>query len=83
MRGHTDRYHYPELAPESPEIKPRSGGRRGGQRGHGQTTSEGKDDEAWATMLDKAIYSVRYISRHIRKEHFIREVGLKTEQRFN
>uniref|UniRef100_A0A8C4F300 Neuronal acetylcholine receptor subunit non-alpha-3 n=1 Tax=Dicentrarchus labrax TaxID=13489 RepID=A0A8C4F300_DICLA len=58
MRGHTDRYHYPELAPESPELKPRSGGRRGGHR----------------TMLDKAIYSVRYISRHIRKEHFIREV---------
>uniref|UniRef100_A0A3Q3FQK2 Cholinergic receptor nicotinic beta 3 subunit b n=1 Tax=Kryptolebias marmoratus TaxID=37003 RepID=A0A3Q3FQK2_KRYMA len=55
MRGHTDRYHYPELAPESPELKPRSG-------------------EAWATMLERAIYSVRYISRHIRKEHFIREV---------
>lgn len=80
MRGHTDRYHYPELAPESPELKPRSGGRKGGQRAnsgvHGQTTSEGKEDEAWATMLDKAIYSVRYISSHIRKEHFIREVGL-------
>ncbi|XP_045886587.1 neuronal acetylcholine receptor subunit non-alpha-3-like isoform X2 [Micropterus dolomieu] len=78
MRGHTDRYHYPEMAPESPEVKARSGGRRGGQRAnsgaHGQTTSEGKEDEAWATMLDKAIYSVRYISRHIRKEHFIREV---------
>ncbi|KAE8285883.1 Neuronal acetylcholine receptor subunit non-alpha-2 GFN-alpha-2 Precursor [Larimichthys crocea] len=78
MRGHTDRYHYPELAPESPELKPRSGGRKGGQRAnsgvHGQTTSEGKEDEAWATMLDKAIYSVRYISSHIRKEHFIREV---------
>ncbi|CAN9515026.1 unnamed protein product [Ophioblennius macclurei] len=78
MRGHTDRYHYPELAPESPELKPRSGGRRGGQRTsggtHGQTTSDGKEDEVWATMLEKAIYSVRYISRHIRKEHFIREV---------
>ncbi|XP_071773335.1 neuronal acetylcholine receptor subunit non-alpha-3-like isoform X2 [Centroberyx gerrardi] len=78
MRGHTDRYHYPELAPESPELKPRSGGRRGGQRAsggaHGQAASEGKEDEAWATMLEKATYSVRYISRHIRKEHFIREV---------
>ncbi|XP_075959993.1 neuronal acetylcholine receptor subunit non-alpha-3-like [Anarhichas minor] len=78
MRGHIDRYHYPELAPESPELKARSGGRKGGQRAksgaHGQTTSEGKEDEAWATMLDKAVYSVRYISRHIRKEHFIREV---------
>ncbi|KAM3867141.1 neuronal acetylcholine receptor subunit non-alpha-2-like [Diretmus argenteus] len=75
MRGHTDRYHYPELAPESPELKPQSGGRRGGQRSSsGQATSEGKEDEAWATMLEKATYSVRYISRHIRKEHFIREV---------
>ncbi|XP_068596957.1 neuronal acetylcholine receptor subunit non-alpha-2-like [Brachionichthys hirsutus] len=78
MRGHTDRYHYPELAPDSPELKARSGGRRGAQRAnsgsHGQTASEGKEDEAWATMLDKAISSVRYISRHIRKEHFIREV---------
>ncbi|XP_053735245.1 neuronal acetylcholine receptor subunit non-alpha-2-like [Synchiropus splendidus] len=72
MRGHTDRYHYPELAPDSPEIKSRSGARRGQRGNAGQT--DGKEDEAWATMLEKAIYSVRYISRHIRKEHFIREV---------
>nr|XP_057919247.1 neuronal acetylcholine receptor subunit non-alpha-2-like [Doryrhamphus excisus]XP_057919248.1 neuronal acetylcholine receptor subunit non-alpha-2-like [Doryrhamphus excisus] len=73
MRGHTDRYHYPELAPESPEVKPR--GRRGGARASGgQAAADGKEEEAWAAMLDKAIYSVRYISRHIRKEHFIREV---------
>ncbi|XP_062250461.1 neuronal acetylcholine receptor subunit non-alpha-2-like [Platichthys flesus] len=76
MRGHIDRYHYPELAPESPELKTRSGARRAGQRSgaHGQATAEGKEEEAWATMMEKAIYSVRYISRHIRKEHFIREV---------
>ncbi|KAK6298460.1 hypothetical protein J4Q44_G00315150 [Coregonus suidteri] len=80
MRGHTDRYHYPELAPESPELKPRSGGLKGGQRAssgtHGQSPLEGKEDEsqAWVTMLERATYSVRYISRHIRKEHFIREV---------
>ncbi|XP_072293848.1 neuronal acetylcholine receptor subunit non-alpha-2-like [Eucyclogobius newberryi] len=71
MRGHTDRYHYPELAPESPELKPRSGRRAGGQRA---TTSDGKEEEPWSNMLEKAIHSVRYISRHIRKEHFIREV---------
>ncbi|XP_028315222.1 neuronal acetylcholine receptor subunit non-alpha-2-like [Gouania willdenowi] len=78
MRGHTDRYHYPELAPESPELKPRSGGRRSGLRmsggRHTEAMTDGKEDEAWATMLEKAISSVRYISRHIRKEHFIREV---------
>ncbi|XP_061756042.1 neuronal acetylcholine receptor subunit non-alpha-2-like isoform X1 [Nerophis ophidion] len=74
MRGHTDRYHYPELAPESPEVKPRAGARRGGPRASGGGPTEGKEEEAWAAMLDKAIFSVRYISRHIRKEHFIREV---------
>lgn len=81
MRGHTDRYHYPELAPESPELNPPSGGRSGGQRGssgaYGPSPLEGKEDEsqAWVTMLERATYSVRYISCHIRKEHFIREVG--------
>lgn len=76
MRGHIDRYHYPELAPDSPELRPRSGGQRGGQRGtgHGPTPSEGKEDEAWPAMLEKVVGSVRYISRHIQKEHFIREV---------
>ncbi|XP_034147780.1 neuronal acetylcholine receptor subunit non-alpha-3 isoform X2 [Esox lucius] len=80
MRGHTDRYHYPELAPESPELKARSGCRRGGQRGssgiRGPCLPEGKEDEnqAWVTMLERATRSVHYISRHIRKEHFIREV---------
>uniref|UniRef100_A0A674N8T5 Cholinergic receptor nicotinic beta 3 subunit a n=1 Tax=Takifugu rubripes TaxID=31033 RepID=A0A674N8T5_TAKRU len=36
----------------------------------------GKEDEnqAWLAMLEKATNSVRYISQHIRKEHFIREV---------
>ncbi|XP_004073305.1 neuronal acetylcholine receptor subunit non-alpha-2 [Oryzias latipes] len=77
MRGHADRYHYPELAPESPALKSRSGGRRGIQRmssGGQQSTYDGKEEEAYSTMLEKAIYSVRYISRHIRKDHFIREV---------
>ncbi|KAL0974216.1 hypothetical protein UPYG_G00217190 [Umbra pygmaea] len=80
MRGHNDRYHYPELAPDSPELKPRSEWRRRGQRGstgaRGQSLPEGKEDEtqAWLTMLERATLSVRYISRHIRKEHFIREV---------
>lgn len=70
MRGHTDRYHYPELEPTGPELK--SKGRRGTRE-----TQEGKEEEednALVTMLEKATYSVRYISRHIRKEHFIREV---------
>lgn len=64
----------------SPELKPRRGaGRRGAP---GQSAGQqrgllgGKEDEnqAWLAMLEKATNSVRYISRHIKKEHFIREV---------
>ncbi|KAJ8015604.1 hypothetical protein DPEC_G00027840 [Dallia pectoralis] len=72
MRGHSDRYHYPELAPESPEL----GGRSWRATQRGRSLPEGKEDEnqAWVTMLERATRSVHYISRHIRKEHFIREV---------
>ncbi|KAL2098207.1 hypothetical protein ACEWY4_007414 [Coilia grayii] len=66
MRGHTDRLRYPDMELRSPELKRRRGGAGGGMVGV-------KEDE-WVTMLEKATYSVRYISRHIRKEHFIREV---------
>ncbi|KAG5263494.1 hypothetical protein AALO_G00265450 [Alosa alosa] len=70
MRGHTDRYHYPELEPITPELKPKSHrGTLGSQDG-----SREDEDHALVTMLEKATYSVRYISSHIRKEHFIREV---------
>lgn len=65
----------------SPELKARRGA---GKRGiPGQTAGlhkgsvAGKEDEnqAWLDMLEKATSSVRYISRHIKKEHFIREVA--------
>lgn len=64
----------------TPELKPRrAAGRRGvlGHNGSQQTGSlTGKEDEnqAWLAMLEKATNSVRYISQHIKKEHFIREV---------
>uniref|UniRef100_A0A3B3YIA9 Cholinergic receptor, nicotinic, beta polypeptide 3a n=1 Tax=Poecilia mexicana TaxID=48701 RepID=A0A3B3YIA9_9TELE len=59
MRGHTDRRAVPG----------HGGSQQGGAFG-------GKEDEnqAWLAMLEKATSSVRYISRHIKKEHFIREV---------
>uniref|UniRef100_A0A3P8ZXC4 Cholinergic receptor, nicotinic, beta polypeptide 3a n=1 Tax=Esox lucius TaxID=8010 RepID=A0A3P8ZXC4_ESOLU len=63
MRGHTDRYHYPDIELRSPELKTRGGPGRRGDENH-----------AWLAMLEKATNSVRYISRHIKKEHFIREV---------
>ncbi|KAL3995941.1 hypothetical protein ACER0C_008597 [Sarotherodon galilaeus] len=80
MRGHTDRYHFPDIEMRSPELKPRRGAGRRGVPGHcgGQQRGPhgGKEDEnqAWLAMLEKATNSVRYISRHIKKEHFIREV---------
>ncbi|KAK7929526.1 hypothetical protein WMY93_005921 [Mugilogobius chulae] len=76
MRGHTDRYHYPDIELRSPEPKPRRGVRRGvpGHSGGQRCTMGVKEEDDWLTMLEKATNSVRYISRHIKKEHFIREV---------
>lgn len=71
----------------SPELKPRRGVGKRGVPGHsgGQQRGPlaGKEDEnqAWLAMLEKATNSVRYISRHIKKEHFIREVWEWTDMR--
>ncbi|XP_016341925.1 neuronal acetylcholine receptor subunit non-alpha-2-like [Sinocyclocheilus anshuiensis] len=61
MRGNTDRYHYPQLEPHSPDLKPRNKKGPPGPEGEGQAP------------LEEATNSVRYISRHIKKEHFITE----------
>lgn len=67
----------------SPEGKScKAAGRKGGPGHCGnqqRAPLSGKEDEnqAWLAMLEKATYSVRYISRHIKKEHFIREVSEK------
>ncbi|KAF7216541.1 neuronal acetylcholine receptor subunit non-alpha-3 isoform X1 [Nothobranchius furzeri] len=77
MRGHTDRFHFPDIEMRSPEPKPRKGlGRRSHGGGPQRGALGGIEDEnqAWLAMLEKATNSVRYISRHIKKEHFIREV---------
>lgn len=68
----------------SPEGKScKAAGRKGGPGHCGnqqRAPLSGKEDEnqAWLAMLEKATYSVRYISRHIKKEHFIREVNIST-----
>ncbi len=74
MRGHTDRYQYPDIELRSPE--PKKGMKRGQQKSAGGGRAGLKEDEnqAWIALLEKATYSVHYISRHIKKEHFIREV---------
>lgn len=64
----------------SPELKARRGAGRKGVPSHtaglhkGSVTGKEDENQAWLDMLEKATNSVRYISRHIRKEHFIREV---------
>ncbi|XP_068444743.1 neuronal acetylcholine receptor subunit beta-3a isoform X2 [Clinocottus analis] len=75
MRGHTDRFHFADMEMHSSDLKKKSVGRRGtpGQSG-GQHRVKEDENQAWLNMLEKATSSVRYISRHIKKEHFIREV---------
>uniref|UniRef100_A0A8C1F1F6 Cholinergic receptor nicotinic beta 3 subunit a n=1 Tax=Cyprinus carpio carpio TaxID=630221 RepID=A0A8C1F1F6_CYPCA len=74
MRGHTDRYQYPDIELRSPELK--RGMKKGQQKSAGGGRGGLKEDEnqAWIALLEKATHSVHYISRHIKKEHFIREV---------
>lgn len=71
------RYHFPDMEMHSPELKPRRAVGRRGLQGQQKGPLAGKEDEnqAWLSMLEKATNSVRYISQHIRKEHFIREVS--------
>ncbi|KAF7706980.1 hypothetical protein HF521_018198 [Silurus meridionalis] len=64
MHTHTERYLYPELEPHSPDFKPHIRKAPPGPGGEGQVL---------VNMLEKATFAVRYISRHIRKENFIRE----------
>lgn len=61
----------------SPELKPRRSAGRRGVQGQQKGPLAGKEDEnqAWLAMLEKATNSVRYISQHIKKEHFIRGVS--------
>ncbi|XP_058887974.1 neuronal acetylcholine receptor subunit non-alpha-3-like [Acipenser ruthenus] len=62
MRGHTDRYHYPEIDLNSPDEKKRP------------LSGKADENKVLVELLEKATNSVRYISRHIKKENFIREV---------
>jgi len=76
MRGHSDRYQYPDIELRSPE--PKRGMKKGQQKsaGGGRGGLKEDDNQDWIALLEKATNSVHYISRHIKKEHFIREVPL-------
>ncbi|KAK1175082.1 neuronal acetylcholine receptor subunit non-alpha-3-like [Acipenser oxyrinchus oxyrinchus] len=68
MRGHADRYHYPEIDLNSLDEKIKLSGTK--------RPLSGKADEnkVLVALMEKATNSVRYISRHIKKENFVREV---------
>ncbi|MGH0159829.1 UNVERIFIED_CONTAM: hypothetical protein FKN15_070209 [Acipenser sinensis] len=68
MRGHTDRYHYPEIDLNSPDEKNKL------SRKKRPLSGKADENKVLVELLEKATNSVRYISRHIKKENFIREV---------
>ncbi|XP_074787719.1 neuronal acetylcholine receptor subunit beta-3 isoform X4 [Athene noctua] len=67
MKGHVDRYSFSETEERETTFKSKLLGR--------QKHKQGKDGEKIVTaFLEKAADSIRYISKHVKKEHFIRQV---------
>jgi len=64
MKGHVDRYSFSETEEKETTLKSKLPGK------------QAKDGEKLViAFLEKAADSIRYISRHVKKEHFIRQVG--------
>ncbi|NXM04927.1 ACHB3 protein, partial [Tyrannus savana] len=67
MKGHVDRYSFSETEEKGTTSKPKFLGK--------QKYKQAKDREKVViAFLEKAADSIRYISRHVKKEHFIRQV---------
>ncbi|XP_026722014.1 neuronal acetylcholine receptor subunit beta-3 isoform X3 [Athene cunicularia] len=67
MKGHVDRYSFSETEERETTFKSKVLGR--------QKHKQAKDGEKIVTaFLEKAADSIRYISKHVKKEHFIRQV---------
>ncbi|KAM7076789.1 neuronal acetylcholine receptor subunit beta-3 [Ciconia maguari] len=67
MKGHVDRYSFSETEEKETTLKPKLPGK--------QKHKQAKDGEKIViAFLEKAADSIRYISRHVKKEHFIRQV---------
>ncbi|NXR11163.1 ACHB3 protein, partial [Semnornis frantzii] len=67
MKGHVDRYSFSEAEEKETALKPKLPGK--------QKHKQAKDGEKIVVaFLEKAADSIRYISRHVKKEHFIRQV---------
>ncbi|XP_053911227.1 neuronal acetylcholine receptor subunit beta-3 isoform X2 [Cuculus canorus] len=74
MKGHVDRYSFSDTEEKESTFKSKFPGKQK----HKQT----KDGEKIVVaFLEKAADSIRYISRHVKKEHFIRQVGEKRVRR--
>ncbi|XP_021236958.1 neuronal acetylcholine receptor subunit beta-3 isoform X3 [Numida meleagris] len=74
MKGHVDRYSFSDTEEKETTLK----SKLPGKKKHKQT----KDGEKIViAFLEKAADSIRYISRHVKKEHFIRQVGEGREKR--
>lgn len=68
MKGHVDRYSFSETEEKETTLKSMLPGK--------QKHRQAKDGEKIViAFLEKASDSIRYISRHVKKEHFIRQVG--------
>lgn len=67
MKDHVDGYSFPDKE----ESKPAVGGKVLEERKQKQI-SDG--EKALVTFLEKAADSIRYISSHVKKEHFISQV---------
>ncbi|XP_074712663.1 neuronal acetylcholine receptor subunit beta-3 isoform X2 [Strix uralensis] len=67
MKGHVDRYSFSETEERETTLKSKLLGK--------QKHKQAKDREKIVTaFLEKAADSIRYISKHVKKEHFIRQV---------
>lgn len=68
MKGHVDRYSFSDTEEKEATLKSKLPGK--------QKHRQAKDGEKMViAFLEKAADSIRYISRHVKKEHFIRQVG--------
>ncbi|XP_038603309.1 neuronal acetylcholine receptor subunit beta-3 isoform X1 [Tachyglossus aculeatus] len=67
MKGHADRYSFPDPGDNLPSAKAKVSGK--------QKQRQIQDGEKiLLAFLEKAADSIRYISRHVKKEHFVNQV---------
>ncbi|XP_069092729.1 neuronal acetylcholine receptor subunit beta-3 [Pleurodeles waltl] len=67
MKGHVDRYCFTDTEEHVPAIKAKSSGKQ-------KLVKMRNGEQVLISFLEKAAESIRYISRHVKKEHFIRQV---------